>query len=189
MPDEHPWDEIERDYLAGKYKDLRDIAAKTGISYQYVQKKSSKLKWKTKKNALKKRVQDRVVKEIENEFVSEARKDRKQLRRIANLMINQGYQRFVDPETGLVMPRAIANMQTAISAMSGGAKILMRLSGIGSGEGDGETNVVNFVHNQDFRGIPDGELEQVHRQLTRRLGIGETGRNKRGAEDKAKRKK
>jgi hypothetical protein len=193
----HPWKKLEREYLSDKLHTLKDVADASGISYALVRKRSKTHGWGKRKKKIDKQADDQIEKEIVQEIVSEERKVREQLDRIANLMINQGYQRFIDPETGLVITRGITNAQTAISSMGKGADIKMKLHGIGKGEGDGDgnksTQIFNFGQSQindiDFRGIPDAELEQVHRELARRFGIKSVRQDKPADSSKKKRKR
>lgn len=192
-PRKHDWDQLERDYLNGLYRSLKEMAEKTGVPYRGLQKRSGTHDWNKKRKNFNKKVNDRILKDMEKEAVSEAKKARQQLHGVANLLLNQGTQRFINPKTGKPYKQAIKNMQTAITALSSGARIKMALYDIKEGgDGSGDTNVFNFANGDQeisFRGISDAELEQVHQELARRFGLAGVPTDKRGAVKKAKGKR
>lgn len=171
----HPWDKLEREYLNGEYKSLKEMSAKAGISYKFIQKQSVKRGWKKKKDALKDRISRAIEDDIVSEKVSEAAKAREQLLGIANLILNQCVQRFKDPKTGKLQKRAITNVQTAISGFSIAARVKTELLGLKlqSDDAGDTTNIYQNIQNQknNFEGITDDELEGIVAYGRRRLGI------------------
>jgi len=191
----HDWDAIFNDYLSGKYKNLKDIAEKNkDLTYFMVRKRSKTHRWYKKRKQMMKRVQTKVEKKIEENTVKHELKAReiafKTAERVAKLLVNLGYQRFIDPETNLPIKGAIKNPQTAVTSMTSGAKLLMRLHGIGKGEEDVEnTNIINIQTGEvNTRGIPDGELREVHSLLARRFGYKGANSDQRRSNNEGKRK-
>jgi hypothetical protein len=174
----YEWDKLERMYVTDELKNLKEVAKASGASKRFVEKQSSMRKWKKKKQDFKDKVGQAIEKEIIKEQVSEAKKARTQLLGIADLLLNQGVQRFIDQETGKPMKNAIHNMQTAITGISVGSRIKTDLLGLKQqDEEKGETNIYQNIQNQNnnFEGATDAELEEFIAYCRRRLGFDGSG--------------
>lgn len=189
-----PWARIERDYLAGKYKSLREISQKEGMSYRMVQRRSVVYKWGKKRKQTIQRAEDILMEGIAKESADEAMKARNQILKISNILINQGLQKFYDEE-GNLKKNTIPTAQTAITALSAGVRMKMDLYGLKEKEdSDNGSNIYQIFQQQNnsstinFQGVSDDELERIIRYGRQRLGIAD-GRRGGGSNKKKGSKK
>lgn len=171
------WPRIERDYIAGKYRSLRDVSEREGMSVKMVQRRSVTHKWSKRRKAAEYRAEEIIAETIARENASEALKARKQILRISNVLITQGIQKFCDSD-GKIKPNVITNAQTAITALSAGVKMKMDLYGLREkDDGEGQQNVYQIFQQQNnnstisFQGVSDAELERIITYGRQRLGI------------------
>lgn len=167
----YPWMEIERDYFAGKYKNYHEICKIYKMSYGVVENYAIKNKWCQRKKDLREKCREKIAEAIAEDHAEIVRHARAEVIDIANLLINQGRQKFLDAK-GNIIDRSINGTPTAINALNIGAKLKMSALGMGrASEGDGETqvNIYNEGGSINFRGMSDADLDKFIRTASQKL--------------------
>jgi hypothetical protein len=165
-----PWEQIESEFLAGKWKTLGEISKAYGISIGMVEKRSTSRKWSVLKKELKLRTREKVMEVLAEDNAEIIRRARAEIIEIADLLISQGRIKFKDAK-GNTIERSINGVPTAVNALNIGAKLKMQALGMTRG-GDGESeSPVNFINNGEinFKELSDADLDRFINTATRKL--------------------
>jgi len=108
MTSPYNWNELEKEYLTGKWNTLQDFADEKCIPYESVRRHG--LQWKLKLARINNKVADRIANDTANLIKQTKAKHYK----IADKLLNKGEEAFVGNRRKITIPNALAAIQLGV---------------------------------------------------------------------------